>query len=82
MRAGLIKPHADPHHLHALSWNWMFVPIFYGIAVILAVVNPYLSVVMYMLLLRYYALPGPSVIRWITGRRARRSGYHTHPAKR
>jgi hypothetical protein len=60
----------------------MFVPIFYGIALMLAVVNPYLSVVMYMLLLLYYALPGPSVIRWMTGRRARRSGYHTHPPKR
>jgi uncharacterized membrane protein len=72
MRAGLIKSHADPHHLRALSWNWMFVPIFYGIALMLSLVNPYLSVVIYMLLLLYYALPGPSVIRWMTGRRARR----------
>ncbi len=73
LRAGLTDPKADPHRLHALAWHWMFVPILYGIAFLLTFVSPYLSVCVYILLLFYYALPGPSVIRWITGRRARRS---------
>jgi len=70
--AGLVNPHADPNRLHALSWHWMFVPVFYGLAFVLTFVSPYLSVATYALLLFYYAFPGPSVIRWMTGRRARR----------
>jgi hypothetical protein len=50
----------------------MFVPVFYAVAFVLTLMSPYLSVAMYALLLFYYALPGPSVIRWMTGRRARR----------
>jgi len=73
LRTGLTNPNADPHRLHALGWHWMFVPILYGVAFILTFISPYLSVCIYVLLLFYYALPGPSVIRWITGRRARRS---------
>lgn len=73
LHSELIRPQADPHRLHALTWNWRFVPIFYGAAFLLALVSPYLSVIMYIFLLFYYALPGPSVTRWMTDRRARRS---------
>ncbi len=72
LRARLVYPHADPHRLHALSLHWMFIPVFYAVAFALTLISPYLSVAMYALLLFYYALPGPSVIRWMTGRRARR----------
>jgi uncharacterized membrane protein len=73
LRAGLTNPNADPHRLHALAWHWMFLPILYGVAFLLTFISPYLSVCIYVLLLFYYALPGPSVIRWITGHRARRT---------
>ena len=46
--------------------------MFYAVTFVLTLMSPYLSVAMYALLLFYYALPGPSVIRWMTGRRARR----------
>jgi len=73
LRAGLTNPSADPHRLHALTWHWMFVPMFYGIAFLLTFISPYLSVCIYILLLFYYALPGPSVISWIAAQRARSS---------
>jgi hypothetical protein len=41
----------------------MFVPVFYGVAFMLTLMSPYLSVTIYALLLFYYALPGPSVMR-------------------
>ena len=88
LRAGLVNAHADRNRLHALSWHWMFVPVFYGLAFVLTFISPYLSVATYALLLFYYALPGPSVIRWMTGRRARRmrvllrSRDHTSPTGR
>lgn len=72
LSARLVNPHADPHRLHALTWHWAFVPVFYALAFALTLISPYLSVGMYALLLFYYALPGPHVIRWMTGRRARR----------
>jgi hypothetical protein len=72
LHAHLVNPHADPHRLHALSVHWMLIPVFYAIAFVLTLISPYLSVAMYGLLLFYYALPGPSVIRWMTGQRARR----------
>ncbi len=72
LRAHLVNSHADANRLHALSWHWMFVPVFYGVAFVLTFASPYLSVATYALLLCYYALPGPSMIRWMTGRRARR----------
>jgi hypothetical protein len=59
-----------------LSWHWTFFPVFYCIAFVLTLIRPYLSVAMYALLLFYYGLPGPSVIRWMTGRRARRRRAH------
>ena len=64
---------AAPHRLHALGWHWQLVPLFYGAAFGLAYVDPYLSVGMYMLLLIYYALPGPFVVRWMRVRRVRRA---------
>jgi uncharacterized membrane protein len=73
LHASLINTNADPHRLHALAWHWMFFPIFYGVAFLLTFISPYLSVGTYIILLFYYALPGPSVIRWMTGQRARRS---------
>lgn len=32
--------------------------------------NARVSLIMYVLLLLYYSLPGPAVARWLTGRRA------------
>jgi uncharacterized membrane protein len=73
LHAGLLKPHADPHRLHTLELHWLLVPLFYGVAFGLAFVDPSLSVAMYVLLLLYYALPGPAVIRWMIARRARKA---------
>ena len=56
----------------ALGRHWQFLPVFYGVAFALTFVDAYLSVVMYILLLLYYALPGPAVIRLMTARRAHR----------
>jgi hypothetical protein len=75
LRAGLTNPNADQHRLHALAWHWRFVPVFYGIAFLLTFVSPYLSVATYIALPFYYALPGPSVVRWMTGQRARRTAH-------
>ena len=72
LRAGLVDARADPHRLYALGWHWQLVPLFYGAAFGLAYVDPYLTVGMYMLLLIYYALPGPSVVQWMRMRRMRR----------
>ena len=72
LRAGLVDRRADPHRLHALGRHWSFVPLFYGLALALGFLHPYLSLTMYVVLLFYYALPGPAVIRWMTARRARR----------
>jgi hypothetical protein len=61
------------HALHSGLINTNADPIFYGVAFLLTFVSPYLSVGTYIILLFCYALPGPSVIRWMTGHRARRS---------
>lgn len=71
LNAGLVTPHADPHRLHALRRHWMLVPLFYAVAFVLAFVHPRLSLGMYVVLLLYFALPGPTVVRWMTARRAR-----------
>jgi len=71
MHAGLVARWADPHRLHALGRNWSFVPVFYGVAFALAFLDVRLSLVMYGLLLFYFALPGPAVVRWLTARRGR-----------
>jgi uncharacterized membrane protein len=69
LRAGLVNPRADPHRLYALRQHWGLVPVFYGIAFLLAFVDPRLSVGIYALLLFYYALPGPALVRWATAQR-------------
>jgi uncharacterized membrane protein len=69
-RAGLVDPRADPHRLHALTRHWMLIPIFYGLAFLLAYVDARVSQLMYVVLLLYFSLPGPAVLRWMTGRRA------------
>jgi hypothetical protein len=69
-RAGLVDARADPHRLHALSRHWMLVPIFYALAFLLTYVNARVSLLMYVVLLLYFSLPGPAVLRWMTGRRA------------
>ena len=74
LRARLVYPNADPDRLHALTWHWRLVPVFYAIAFLLALRSPYLSVCMYVALLFYYALPGPFVVLWMTGRQSRRRG--------
>ena len=71
LNAGLVKPYADPHRLHALRRHWMLLPLFYAVAFALALVNPRWSLGMYLVLLFYYALPGPIVVRVMTRRRAR-----------
>jgi hypothetical protein len=65
----LVNPHADRHRIYALRQHWRLVPVFYGIAFLLAFVDPRLSVGMYALLLFYYALPGPALVRWVTAKR-------------
>lgn len=71
LRAGLVDARADPHRLHALGQHWLLMPLFYGVAFLLAFVSKRVSVAMYVLLLIYYALPGPAVVRWMRARRAR-----------
>lgn len=70
---GLINSHTDEHRIAALALHWLFVPIFYGVAFVLVFVNPYLGMSVYLLLLFYYALPGPVFIRWMTRRRTRQA---------
>jgi len=71
LTAGLVNPHANPHHLYALRRHWLLIPVLYGIALLLTFVDVRVSDMMYLVLLFYYATPGPSVIRWITARQAR-----------
>jgi hypothetical protein len=47
----------------------MLFPVFYGLAFLLAHFNVRVSLIMYVLLV-YYSLPGPAVVRWLTDRRA------------
>jgi uncharacterized membrane protein len=70
LRAHLVDQRADPHRLHALTRHWLLIPVFYGVAFLLATFNARVSLIMYVLLLLYYSLPGPAVVRWLTGRRA------------
>ncbi|HEV7990486.1 MAG TPA: TMEM175 family protein [Gemmatimonadaceae bacterium] len=67
--AGLVKPQADPHRLYALRRHWLLIPVFYAIALVFALLSPRVSLGIYLLLLFYYALPGPIVIRRLTAHR-------------
>ena len=69
LNARLVDPHADAHRLYALRWHWRLVPIFYTVALVFALFNVYLALAMYVVLLFYYALPGPALVRWGTARR-------------
>jgi uncharacterized membrane protein len=71
LNAKLVKPHANPYRLEALRVHWLLLPVFYGIAFLVALINARLSLVMYLLLLVYYALPGPAFLRWMTARNKR-----------
>lgn len=71
MNAGLVRPSGNPHRLYALRRHWLLVPVFYGVAFLLALVTPRVSLGMYLVLLFYYALPGPIVIRRMTARHKR-----------
>jgi uncharacterized membrane protein len=73
LRARLVSPRADPHRLQALRFHWMLVPLLYGLAFVLAWFDSRLSIGIYIVLLLYYALPGPSVVRWTARRGARRA---------
>ena len=73
LRARLVAAKADPHRLQALRFHWMLAPLLYGLAFVLAWVDPRLSIGIYIVLLLYYALPGPSVVRWTARRGARRA---------
>ena len=70
LRARLVDPRVDPNRRHALTWHRRLVPVCYGLAFLLAYIEPRISLLMYVLLLLYYSLPGPAVVRWLTGRRA------------
>jgi uncharacterized membrane protein len=70
LQAGLVDPRADPYRLLALRQHWLFVPLLYGVAFALAFVNARISLAIYLVLLFYYALPGPTAVRWMTARRA------------
>lgn len=73
LRAGLVDSRADPHRLHALGRHWLLIPIFYVLAFAFAFVDTRISLIMYVLLLLYYSMPGPAVVRWMTARRARQT---------
>jgi uncharacterized membrane protein len=73
LHAGLVHPHSDPHRLYALRRHWLLVPVLYAAALALAFVDVHVSVAMYLVLLLYYALPGPIVLRWVAAREARRA---------
>lgn len=70
-RAGLVDGRADPSRLHALGLHWLLAPLCYAVAFALALVSVRVSIAMYVLLLVYYALPGPAVVRRLTARRSR-----------
>ena len=71
LNAGLVNPRADPHRLRALRNHWLLSPLFYGVAFALALVSPRLSLGISLVLLLYYGLPGPIVVRGMTVRHAR-----------
>jgi uncharacterized membrane protein len=77
-RHGLIHPHTDEHRIAALALHWLFVPLFYGVAFVLVFVIPYVGMSVYLLLLFYYALPGPVFVRWMTRRRTRQAALFPH----
>lgn len=64
--ARLVHQNADPHRLYALRRHWLLAPVLYAAAFALAFVDVSVSVAMYVVLLVYYALPGPMVLRWVT----------------
>jgi len=71
LNAGLVNLRADPHRLHALRSHWLLMPLFYAVAFALAFVSARLSLGIYLVLLFYYGLPGPIVVRGLTVRHAR-----------
>jgi uncharacterized membrane protein len=71
LNAKLVTPHANAYRLEALRVHWLLLPVFYGIAFLVALINARLSLVMYLVLLVYYALPGPALLRWMTARNKR-----------
>ena len=50
--------------------HWLLVPIFYALAFLLAYLDARVSLLMYVVLLLHFSLPGPAVVRWMTGRQA------------
>jgi uncharacterized membrane protein len=73
LNARLVHPRADPHRLYALRRHWLLVPVLYAAAFALAFVDVSVSVAMYVVLLFYYALPGPIVLRWVAAGQARKA---------
>jgi uncharacterized membrane protein len=73
LNAHLMDPRSDPHRLYALRRHWLLLPVLYGAAFGLAFVDVYVSVAMYVVLLFYYALPGPMVLRWVAADQARKA---------
>lgn len=82
LRAGLVNPYADQHRLYALRRHWQLVPVFYGVAFLLAFVNARITIGIYVILLVYYAMPGRIVLRWMTARHARGAGELPTPRAR
>jgi hypothetical protein len=74
LRARPVDPRGDPHRMYALARHWALVPVFYDLAFLLASVDTRVSVLTYVLLLLYYSMPGPAVVRWMTGCRAAAAG--------
>jgi uncharacterized membrane protein len=73
LNAELVHPRSDQHRLYALRRHWLLAPVLYAAAFALAFVDVYVSVAMYLVLLFYYALPGPMVIRWVAARQSRKA---------
>jgi uncharacterized membrane protein len=71
LSAKLVKAQANPYRLQALRLHWLLMPVLYGMAFALALVNARLSLVIYVVLLVYYGLPGPALLRWMTARNTR-----------
>jgi uncharacterized membrane protein len=71
LNAKLVKAQANPYRLQALRLHWLLMPVLYGMAFALALVNARLSLVIYVVLLVYYGLPGPALLRWMTARNTR-----------
>ncbi len=72
--AHLTSPSLSAHKRRALTLTWLGGPVLYGAAVALALIDPRLSIGMFVLLGILYLLPTPRVLAMAQQARARRGG--------